>query len=297
MLTVVILLCILFCLGVSLDGGAPLRGPDDLELYGADGQPLTGPNPNPGHLNLAFGAVRLPLFRDGAAAVHFLQVVLGSVVSGGIGLLFLLVWTAGFLPEFLRPGTATVLLVKPVPRWLLLLGKVLGVIAYVAVAAAVFFASTWLALGLRTGVWRAGYLLGAPLLVLHFASVYSFTVLLAVSTRSTAACVLGSILFWLVCLGVNYGRHATGSLPEAAAAAPAARAVVEVGYWLLPKPLDAMLSLEAALGAGEHLSTLPEFTTLAAQPAWMWLLAMLSPFAFAATVLVAAALQLNQTDY
>ena len=44
-----------------------------------------------------------------------------------------------------------------------------------------------------------------PLLLLQFAIFYSFSVLLAVITRSTVACVFGSVLFWLLAWGINYG--------------------------------------------------------------------------------------------
>ena len=54
------------------------------------------------------------------------------------------------------------LLAKPVPRWLILAGKFAGVILFVGMQAALFFAGTWLALGLRTGIWLNEYLLGVP---------------------------------------------------------------------------------------------------------------------------------------
>jgi hypothetical protein len=66
-------LAIVFCLGVSLEGGPPLRPEGEIELVGADNQPLTGPNPNPRHGSLAFGAVRFEMFRDAEGEVRFLQ--------------------------------------------------------------------------------------------------------------------------------------------------------------------------------------------------------------------------------
>ena len=83
------------------------------------------------------------------------------------------------------------LLAKPVPRWLLLAGKFVGVLAFVALQGSLFVGGTWLALGVRTGVWDAAYFLCVPLLLLHFAVFFSFSAMLAVATRSTVACVLG----------------------------------------------------------------------------------------------------------
>ena len=48
-----------------------------------------------------------------------------------------LVWTAGFLPDFLQPSAASVLFAKPVPRWTVLLGKYAGVVINPATPASV----------------------------------------------------------------------------------------------------------------------------------------------------------------
>src|SRR5262249_23044651 len=151
----------------------------------------------------------------------FLQLLLAGGVADAAGLLLALVWTAGFLPTFLEPASASVLLAKPVPRWSLLAGKYLGVLAFVAFQATVFVGGTWLALAARTGIWDATYLLCIPVLLLHFAIFYSVSALIAVCTRSTVACVLGSVLFWFVCWGMNYGRHAALATPEMGGGAPA----------------------------------------------------------------------------
>src|SRR5262249_44586523 len=157
--------------------------------------------------SLGFGAVKAELPRGrtagayGEAGVHLLQVILAKGGAGAAGLIPALLWTAGLLPEFFQPSSAMVLPAKPLSRGALLLGKYLGVVLFVTFQAAIFFGCTWLALGLRTGYWMPEYLTGVPLLGLHFAVVYSFSVLLAVCTRSTVACVFGTILFWLVCFG------------------------------------------------------------------------------------------------
>src|SRR4030088_1674685 len=88
------------------------------------------------------------------------------------------------------------------------MGKYAGVLAVVFLHLVVFVGGTWLGLGAHTGVWNASYLLCVPILLLHFAIFFSFSLLLAVCTRSTVVCVFGSIVFWFLCWGMNYGRHA-----------------------------------------------------------------------------------------
>jgi hypothetical protein len=88
------------------------------------------------------------------------------------------------------------------------------VLAFVAFQRTILVGGTWLALGPRIGVWNPGYLWTIPLLVLHFGIFFSFSILLAVCTRSTIVCVVGSVVFWFLCWGMNYGRHAMVALPE-----------------------------------------------------------------------------------
>src|SRR5437588_606804 len=80
-----------------------------------------------------------------------------------------LVWTAGFVPTFLEPSAASVLLAKPAARWQLLLGKYLGVLTFVGSQVLLFVVLTWLALGVRTRVWDMTYWWCIPLLLLQFA--------------------------------------------------------------------------------------------------------------------------------
>lgn len=297
-------LCIMVCLSASVSGpdslAPPGENPDflprrdtdarDQHKLGQSGVPVAD-----GTLGLAFGTVRVPLARDRRAAVHFLELILAAGIADTLGLLLTLVWTAGFLPAFLEARSVSVLLAKPVPRWGLLLGKYLGVLAFVLVHATYFVAGTWLALGIRTGVWDGSYLLSVPLLLLHFAIFFSFSLLLAVCTRSTVVCVFGSIAFWGVCWAVNYGRHAVvaaSTLGSEGTFAPPLVRLVDFGYWIFPKPVDLGSLVFDALGAQAHFH--PMFD--GAVPVSLGL-SILSSAAFAGYVLFAAGRQFAQTDY
>jgi ABC-type transport system involved in multi-copper enzyme maturation permease subunit len=233
-----------------------------------------------------------------------LQALLATWVAGSAGLLLALVWTAGFVPETLQPSAASVLFAKPVPRGAVLVGKYLGVVAFVAFQALVFFLGTWLALGVRTGVWLPNYLAGVPILVLHFAAIYAFSVLLAVYTRSTAACIVGTVLFWLVCWGIGVGRHYALALPDlapgAAPVSPVTTLLAEVGYWVLPKPADLVVGLEQTLQMGQHFSG-PSgwgvFEVVNRRGALVMELSLLTSLLSAAAMLALAGHQLKTTDY
>jgi ABC-2 family transporter protein len=250
-----------------------------------------------GELEMAFGAVRVPVERDRKRAVQTLEVYLAGWVADAAGLLLALLWTAGFLPSFLEPGAVAVLLAKPAPRWSLLAGKFLGVLAFVALQASLFVGGTWLALGLRTGVWDLTYFLCVPILLLHFAVFFSFSAMLAVATRSTVACVFGSVVFWLLCWAMNFGRHSAVLLPDLQNMAPAFAHTVEAGYWLLPKPLDFHLILLDSLGAEHLFARVVDTQALAAKGAWAPAESVLASLACAAALLAVAAYDFVTADY
>jgi hypothetical protein len=248
-------------------------------------------------LDLAFGAWQVPLDGGRAHAVRTVEVHLAGWVADAAGLLLALLWTAGFLPSFLEEHAVAVLLAKPVPRWGLLAGKFLGVLAVVAAWGATFLAATWLALGARSGVWDGAYFLCLPVLLLHFAVFFSFSALLAVATRNAAACVFGSALFWVLCSATNLGRHAAHSVAELRGVAPHFGRALELAYWVLPKPLDFHAVLLGTLGAEDATSGLVSFPALAAQGAWSPAASLTASALCGLALLVCAAYDFLKADY
>ena len=100
-----------------------------------------------GSLTVVFGKVQIidGVSRD--VAVRYLQFLLAGLVADTLGILVALAWTAGFLPTFLDPRAASVLLAKPASRTTLFLGKVAGVVLFVG-------ASSYFSLLRRP--WRLG---------------------------------------------------------------------------------------------------------------------------------------------
>lgn len=294
-------LAIVFCLGVGAEGGT-VR--DEGEIYLPDGQLADGAGRSAGTLSLLFGAVRVDFGRDRQSAVEMIHVVLATWVAGAVGLLLALVWTAQFVPDSLQPNAASVLLAKPLPHWAFLTGKYLGVVLFVGFQSIVFFVGTWLALGLKTGVWVNAYLVGVPLLTLQFAVFYGFSILIGASWRSSVACVVGVVLLWIVSFGINYARFSVVALPdlgkEARRPSPAVQTMVDLAYWMTPKPADMVLTLQDLLQADRHASTLrsaPVFKEALARGAYDPLLSILSSLAFGAVMLAFAGAQFAKIEY
>src|SRR5262245_7905849 len=292
---------VLFCASVSIRGGRVQHTPGEPTEFLPRGSGMDQKDSErqgvvevQGELTLAFGAVRVPHARDANDSVHFLQLVLASGVAGTIGVLLTLVGTAGFLPSFLEPQAASVLLTKPVPRWLLLLGKYLGMICFVTLQATIFVVSTWFTLGAVTNVWTEAYLLSIPLLVIQFAFFYGFSMFLAVSTRSTIICNIGTVLFWLLCNAVNSARIEFLLDPGTPALL---RWPLEAVYWLLPKPVDFNLILIQALHAEHHFATWPALKAFEAEGRALPELSVLTSLLFAVGMLVVSAFDVGKVDY
>lgn len=292
-----------FCLSVDVSGGVDPRDKDDTELY-KDNKPVTGPGAV-ANISFLFGAMKVQSgTRTTTDAVHFLQVMLATMVAGYAGFVLTVLWTAGFLPEFLQPSAASVLFAKPIPRWVLLVGKYLGVVVFVGFQVIVFFVSTWLALSLKTGVWNYDYLTGIPVLMTNFAVIYSFSVLIAVLTRSTVACVFGCVLFWLLCWATNYGHHmvlAARELTEGQGQfGPLTQWLSQASYWVLPKPADMEWILQDALNANQFFNSIassPGFKQAIAAGSIDKVASVATSLVFAVVMLAISSRHLQTTDY
>ena len=303
--------CVALCLSVNVSGDVTLPKDDEPVFFLPQPAPRSlgvktispeearreGVATLAGRMTLAFGAVSFPVSRERRDAVHFLELILAGGVAGTFGLLLALVWTAGFVPTFLEPGAAAVLLAKPTARWRLLLGKYLGVLAFVALQVTLFVALTWLALGARTNVWSLTYWWSVPLLLVQFAIFYGFSILVAVVTRSTIACVFGATLFWCLAWAINYGVVMARGIQDPQHLLPGAVGLIEMAYWLFPKPIDAGLILFNALDAANHFDKPEVFKLLESGRVFSAKLSILSSLLFTGVLLAISAHQLEATDY
>lgn len=302
-------ICVAVCASAQVEGAGELSFPDeqpdflprdDIEAQDEAQVAQSGVKVVRGEFTVGFGAIAIPLARDAKDAVRFLQLLLGEVVAGAMGILLCLTWTSGFLPGFLDPKAISVLLAKPPSRRALLTGKYLGVLAFVLFHSTLFVLGTWAALGLKTGVWDRACLLGIPLLLAQFAVFFGFSLLLATATRSTVVCVFGSIVFWLLCWGMNFGRHAVLAEsygPSIGTITEPLLKLVELGYWILPKPADFGLILFDGMQAGEAFGKLAVFQQVQEKGDFHPLLSVLSSIAFGVVTFFAASREFEQADY
>lgn len=297
--------CTLLAFSIEVSGDPPRVSGGDIpailpkeeaERLGEEKLKADGIRVASGEFSLGFGAFKIPLNRSRDDAVRFVQVTLAAGVADTFGVLLAILWTAGFMPTFLAPQSATVLMAKPTPRWTILVGKYLGVVLFVTFQAFVFIAATWLAFGVRTDVWTGAYWLAVPLLVVNFAIFYAVSTFLAVWTRSTAAAAFGTLLFWLLCWAINFTHHRLGMMPPEGLGALSST-LAEIAYWIFPKPLDLAGLFFESMGGKEFSTEVPELTQAREAGRFHPELSAFASLGFAAVVLGLAGYELEMTDY
>jgi hypothetical protein len=294
-------LCVLLFSTLRIEGTGATRLAEDIELTNELGEAMAAPHQNSGSMSLAFGTIRLPLFRDNQSQVRFLLALLAQWVAGAGGTLFVLIWTAGLLPEFLQAGTAQLFLTRPLKRSSILIYKYLSIIIVIGAHATLFVSATWLTVALSTGVWEPCYLFCLPVLIAQFCVFFAFTTLLAVVTRSGVASAFGVLIFWVLCFAMNLGRHSSVVVESRGVGSggrvPIFGLATESAYWILPKPCDFLVLLQRAVGAREHFRVLPELQAVqdlgTFEPFW----SVVSSLVFGVVVLWAACFEFSQVDY
>ena len=296
------LLCTVFCLGASVTGDEQrVKHPEELPTYMPRSQATPevkaeGIRVATGEVSLGFGLFKFDVTKSRTDSVKLVQLWLAGILADTAGVLLALLWTAGFLPSFLEPHAVTVLLAKPAPRWSILAGKYVGVVLFVTLQAVIFVAGTWFGLGVATGVWEGSYWFAVPLLVVNFAVFYAFSGMLAVVTRSTVVSVFGTLLFWILCWAMNYTHHRVVGF-DVPGLSPVALFLIDVGYWVLPKPLDMSGIFFEAMKARDYSTPVPELNAVQAKGAFHPELSVFASLLFALGLLSLAAYEFRTMDY
>jgi ABC-type transport system involved in multi-copper enzyme maturation permease subunit len=136
-------------------------------------------------------------------------VAVEAIVAGAsywIGILLALFASAGLFSDLQAPGRVELLLAKPIGRFRVLFGHVLGVLAAIAALVVYLMGGTWLIMSLKSGVWNPRFLLSIVIVIGMFGVMYAAVLLMSVWTRSTALSLIvayGLIFVSLVMAGAG----------------------------------------------------------------------------------------------
>ena len=174
-----------------------------------------------------------------------------------IGLFFAIFAAAGLVPTVLEAGRIELLLSKPVSRLELLLGKFSGAVAVIGVNLAYLVAGVWLALGVKTGVWKPMFLFSALLALLAFAVMLSIVQFVAVLTQSA---VLATMVAYFVMLlsAISSSYDTIGPL----FASSGTQYLMQAVYYVLPKVFEMGAMARMAASGDPIASWMPLWSSL-----------------------------------
>ncbi|MFI5263431.1 MAG: ABC transporter permease subunit [Candidatus Kapaibacterium sp.] len=108
--------------------------------------------------------------------------------------------TTGFITSQMEKGTIDLLLSKPVPRWLYIIGRYVGSVSIILLEVIWFVVGMWCVVSLSTGTWHVAFLASIFFIMLGFAGIYSVVVLISVLSRSSALSIVIGIGLYFISL-------------------------------------------------------------------------------------------------
>ena len=115
--------------------------------------------------------------------------------------------TAGFITSLMEKGTIDLLLSKPIPRWLYIVGRYSGAVLIILVEVTYLIFGLWLTAGLSLHTWSSTFLASILFITLSFAGVYALVTLVGILTRSSwFAIIIGLALYILASIVVPIGQ-------------------------------------------------------------------------------------------
>ena len=125
----------------------------------------------------------------------FQSVVIGFWLTWAATILAI-ISTAGIFPDLISGGSIDLYLAKPISRARLFITKYVSGLLFVTLQVTLISVGSFLALWLRGHEWKPRLFWAAPIVVCFFSYLFAILVLIGVSTRSTIAALLLTILCW-----------------------------------------------------------------------------------------------------
>ncbi|MEP7234135.1 MAG: ABC transporter permease subunit [Ignavibacteriota bacterium] len=114
--------------------------------------------------------------------------------------------TTGFVTSQMEKGTIDLLLSKPVPRWLYILGRYIGSVSIIFLQVIWFVTGMWCVVSLSLGSWHIAFLSSIFFITLGFAGIYSVVVLISVLSRSSALSIVIGIGMYFISLLISAAK-------------------------------------------------------------------------------------------
>ena len=174
-----------------------------------------------------------------------------------VGIVLALFATGGLVATLAERGQVDVVLTKPVPRWAVLGGRLLAVMAVMLALTTYLFGAVWLTMAVKTGLWSPRFLLAIGAVFGMFAVLYGVVTLVGVWSGSGP-------LSLIVTLGLLFVSLVLAIPTLAEQVSAFWRPVVQGGYHVLPKFGSVGTTLVPQLATGGAVGSLyPLLSSLA----------------------------------
>jgi ABC-type transport system involved in multi-copper enzyme maturation permease subunit len=144
--------------------------------------------------------------------------------------------TTGFITSQMEKGTIDLLISKPVPRWLYILGRYTATLSIIFLQVVWFILGIWIVVGATMGLWQPYFLSCIIFIMLGFASIYSIVVLISILSGSSALSMITGVGIFFVSLIVAGGRGIEGAVDTTSKSVLSY--VGDVLYYILPQTGD-----------------------------------------------------------
>jgi hypothetical protein len=228
--------------------------------------------------------------------VYVIENFLANGFAAWTTILLGVVITAFFIPHMLRRGSVDLLLVRPMRRASLLLCKFGTAVLFIGLSFTALMTALWLIVGLRTGLWTTGLLVGIPALTFFFAVLYAVSAYFGVVTRSPIVCILITLVVWFALWAIGT-IHADMEVSGPTEYPEWARQTVGTLHAVLPRTADLGLLMTRSLT--RELLTEPDWNEfgVARLPALKWSESLSVSAAFVAVLLGLACRHFTRRDY
>lgn len=153
--------------------------------------------------------------------------------------------TTGFITSQMEKGTIDLLLSKPVPRWLYIIGRYIGSLTIILLEVTWFVIGMWIVVSLSTGSWNTSFLSSIFFIMLGFAGIYSIVVLISVLSRSSALSIVIGIGLYFISGLISLGRGIEKVV--ASESKSTLSYIADVLYYIFPQTSDMSGNMKNAI--------------------------------------------------
>lgn len=167
--------------------------------------------------------------------------------------------SASFITSMMEKGAIDLLLSKPVPRWLYILGRYTGAAIIMFLEVTFFVLGMWVVVSLSVGRWNMGFPMSIVHIMLGFASLYSVVVLISVLSRSNLLAIIGGFGIFFIAFLLAIGRF--GSEIVDTGEKGVFGYITDILYYIFPQSIDMGTNMANGI-IGKDINWTPIFLNL-----------------------------------